>query len=137
MSRDAQIWMERKGQISSLNQKASQPYFMSYHLLIRPETSKSVRVLHIWVACTAKRNNLLLTESWTQIAGSPSCMQSPSGHTLYFVADLTHIICIYSGFIPPPCRLSIFLFSAHADKKNKTLLVLHLDLLLKANGGIL
>lgn len=94
---------------------------MSYHLLIYPELS--VRVLHIWVACTAKGNNLLFTESWTQIAGSPSRMQSPSGHTLYFVADLTHIICIYSGFIPrsPPLPPSLDFFSLlmlTEEKKN-------------------
>lgn len=64
--------------------------------------------MHIWVACTAKGNNLFFTESWTQIACSPSCMQSPPGHTLYLVADLTHIICIYSRFVPPPSLSRFF-----------------------------
>lgn len=44
--------------------------------------------MHIWVPTSAKGNNLFFTEGWTQIACSPSCMQSPPGHTLYFVAGL-------------------------------------------------
>lgn len=63
-------------------------------------------------------------------------MQSPSGHTLYFVADLTHIICIYSRFYPSPLILLIFKkkkFSAGAEKKEKKK-HFFLSILVKTNG---
>lgn len=71
----------------------------SYHLLLYPETSSQNACAHLGLPCSQREQSALY---WTQIACSPSRMQSSSGHTLYFVADLTHIICIYSGFIHAP-----------------------------------
>lgn len=71
----------------------------------RPAVSECF--MHIWLENGA---NVLLVGRRTQIGCPASSMQSPRGHTLYFVADLTHIICIYSRLVSPP-SLSPCVFS--------------------------